>query len=44
MDSEDQIGIKLKEVFKRIWKGEGFPDNWRVGFLAPFLRKEKEEE
>jgi len=32
--SDGQIGERFKELFKRMWKGEGFPEEWRKGMIT----------
>lgn len=37
--SDGQIKAMLKEVLKRVWRGEGFPEKWREGLISPFHKK-----
>jgi len=30
---------RLKEIINRVWRGEGFPDRWREGVIAPIFKK-----
>lgn len=33
--SDGQIRKGLKEVLKSVWRGEGFPEEWKKGLIAP---------
>lgn len=37
--SREKIRTKLKEVLRRVWKGEGFPEEWRKGVITPIHKK-----
>jgi len=39
LDLHDQIREKLKELLKRIWKGKGFPEEWRKKAITPIHKK-----
>ena len=30
---------KFREVVKRVWKGEGFPEEWKEGLITPIFKK-----
>ncbi|KYN06768.1 hypothetical protein ALC62_02276 [Cyphomyrmex costatus] len=34
-----KVEKKLKEVINKVWKGEGFPDKWRVGVVVPIWKR-----
>ncbi|XP_077270175.1 uncharacterized protein LOC143901623 [Temnothorax americanus] len=38
--SNGRIKGKLKEILKKVWRGEGFPEEWRVGLIAPIFKKD----
>lgn len=37
--SKGEIREKLKEVIWRVWKGKGFPEEWRYGVITPIYKK-----
>jgi len=37
--SNGQIRERLKDLFKRIWKGEDFPEEWRKGVITSIYKK-----
>lgn len=37
--SEGKLREKLKEILRRVWKGEGFPEEWREGVIASIHKK-----
>jgi len=37
--SNGRIKERLKDLLKRIWKGEGFPEEWRKGVITPIHKK-----
>lgn len=37
--SREKIRTKLKEVLRRVWRGEGFPEEWREGVITPIHKK-----
>jgi len=37
--SNGRIKKRLKDLLKRIWKGEGFPEEWRKGVITPIHKK-----
>jgi len=37
--SNGWIKERLKNLIKRIWKGEGFPEEWRKGVITPIHKK-----
>lgn len=38
--SEGKLKKKLKEILRRAWKGEEFPEEWKEGVIAPIHKKE----
>lgn len=41
--SKGKIKRKLNEMVKRIWRGEGFPEEWREGIITPIYKKGDEK-
>ena len=41
--ADGQIKNKLKEIIKRVHRGEGFPDRWRKGVIIPIHKKGEKE-
>ncbi|XP_070522902.1 golgin subfamily A member 6-like protein 22 [Cardiocondyla obscurior] len=39
----EEVKEELWEICKRVWKGEGFPEEWREGIVVPVLKKGKGE-
>jgi len=39
--SNGRIKDRLKDLLKRIWKGEGFPEEWRKGMITPIHKTEE---
>lgn len=37
--SEGKIRTKLKELIRRVWRGEGMPEEWREGVITPIYKK-----
>jgi len=37
--SEGQLRKKLKEMLRRVWRREGFPEEWREGIIMPIYKK-----
>lgn len=37
--NREKIRTKLKEVLRRVWRGEGFPKEWREGIITPIHKK-----
>ncbi|XP_017879159.1 trichohyalin-like, partial [Ceratina calcarata] len=37
--SEGKARDRIKKVIKRVWKGEGFPKEWRRGVIVPLHKK-----
>jgi len=37
--SNGRIKERLKDLLKKIWKGEGFPEEWRKGVITPIHKK-----
>jgi len=37
--SNERIKERLKDLLKSIWKGEGFPEEWRKGVITPIHKK-----
>lgn len=40
--SNGQIRVKLIKVLKRVWKGEGFPEESREDLILPLHKKSEE--
>lgn len=38
--SREKIRTKLKEVLRRVWRGEEFSEEWREGVITPIHKKE----
>lgn len=36
----EKVGRKLWEIVRKIWEGQGFPDEWRIGVVIPIWKKE----
>ncbi|XP_018343269.1 PREDICTED: uncharacterized protein LOC108749206 [Trachymyrmex septentrionalis] len=30
-----KVRVKLEEIYRKIWEGEGFPEKWRIGVVVP---------
>lgn len=37
--SREKIRTKLKEVLRKVWRGEGFPEEWREEVITPIHKK-----
>lgn len=35
----EKVEKKLKEIINKVWRGEGFPDKWRVGVVVPIWKR-----
>ena len=35
----DKVSVKLEEIYRKIWEGEGFPEKWRIGVVVPIWKK-----
>lgn len=33
----------MREMLRKIWRGEGFPEEWREGLITPIHKKETPE-
>ena len=42
--SKGRIREKLKELIKLVWRGEGFPEAWRVSIIYPIWKKGSRDE
>ena len=39
--SSGETRRKFRKVVKRVWKGEGFPEEWKEGLITPIFKKGK---
>ena len=37
--SSGETRRKFREVVKRVWKEEGFPEEWKEGLITPIFKK-----
>lgn len=42
--SKGHLRRKLKEIIRKVWGGEGFPEKWKIGIIAPIFKKGDMEE